>query len=128
MFDQGRRRVVDDLPPVPLGPFGIAGDRDCAELEPGFGATAIGVGLVASHSLQTAGATMYVMLVTIGTMWGIEFPVALFLSKGTELAATAAEPVSWGKIKSLASILGPLAKIIARSKRLRNSRTLPGQS
>jgi putative MATE family efflux protein len=67
------------------------------------GYAAIGVGLVASHSLQTAGATVYVMLVTIGTMWAIEFPLALFLSRGTELGPYG---VAWAMV--VAMIARPL--------------------
>jgi putative MATE family efflux protein len=63
-----------------------------------LGYSAIGIGLVASHSLQTAGATMYVMLVTIGTMWGIEFPLALFLSKGTDLGPYG---VAWAMVAAM---------------------------
>ncbi len=63
-----------------------------------LGYAAIGIGLVASQSLQTAGATMYVMLVTIGTMWGIEFPLALFLSRGTELGPYG---VAWAMVAAM---------------------------
>jgi Na+-driven multidrug efflux pump len=62
------------------------------------GYSAIGIGLVASHSLQTAGATMYVMLVTIGTMWGIEFPLAYFLSRSTDLGPYG---VAWAMVASM---------------------------
>jgi putative MATE family efflux protein len=67
------------------------------------GYTAIGVSLVASHSLQTAGATVYVMLVTIGAMWGIEFPLAYFLSRGTELGPYG---VAWAMV--IAMLARPL--------------------
>jgi putative MATE family efflux protein len=63
-----------------------------------IGYSAVGIGLVASHSLQTAGATVYVMLVTIGTMWGIEFPLALFLSRGTELGPYG---VAWAMVAAM---------------------------
>ena len=51
------------------------------------GYVAMGIGNVAAQSFQTAGATVVVMFVTLVTMWGIEFPVALYLSRETELGA-----------------------------------------
>lgn len=63
-----------------------------------LGYTAVGIGLVASSSLQTAGATVYVMLVTIGTMWGLEFPLAFFLSRGTELGPYG---VAWAMVAAM---------------------------
>jgi putative MATE family efflux protein len=63
-----------------------------------IGYTAIGVGMVASHSFQTAGATIFVMLVTLGTMWGIEIPLAVVLSRYTELGAYG---LAWAMVVSM---------------------------
>ncbi|MBM2810051.1 MAG: efflux family protein [Chloroflexi bacterium] len=63
-----------------------------------IGYTAIGIGMVASHSFQTAGATMYVMLVSLGTMWGIEFPLAFLLSRVTDLGPYG---VAWAMVASM---------------------------
>jgi putative MATE family efflux protein len=63
-----------------------------------IGYTTVGIGLVASHSFQVAGATMYVMLVTLGTMWAIEFPLAFVLSKFTDLGPYG---VAWAMVASL---------------------------
>ena len=46
---------------------------------------ALGIGNVAAQSFQTAGATVVVMLVTLATMWGLEFPLAIVLSRATDL-------------------------------------------
>lgn len=45
----------------------------------------MGIGQIFAQSFQTAGATMFVMLVTLGTMWGVELPLGLLLSRGTDL-------------------------------------------
>ncbi|MBM2810270.1 MAG: hypothetical protein HW416_1029 [Chloroflexi bacterium] len=62
------------------------------------GYTALGIGMVASSSFQTAGATMYVMFVTLGTMWAIEFPLAFLLSKFTDLGPYG---VAWAMVASM---------------------------
>jgi len=62
------------------------------------GYSAIGVGMVASHAFQTAGATVYVMLVTLGTMWGIEIPLAVVLSRFTDLGPYG---LAWAMVASM---------------------------
>ena len=63
-----------------------------------IGYTAVGLGMVASHSFQTAGATVYVMLVTLGTMWGIEIPLAVLLSRFTDLGPYG---LAWAMVASM---------------------------
>jgi putative MATE family efflux protein len=63
-----------------------------------IGYSAVGIGMVASHSFQTAGATMYVMLVTLGTMWGIELPLAILLSRFTDLGPYG---LAWAMVASM---------------------------
>ena len=62
----------------------------------GYGA--MGLGNVAAQSFQTAGATVVVMLVTLATMWGIEFPLAYFLSRHTELGALG---IAWAMVSPM---------------------------
>lgn len=46
---------------------------------------AVALSMVGGQSFQNAGDTLFVMLVTLATMWAIELPLALFLSRGTGL-------------------------------------------
>lgn len=63
-----------------------------------IGYTAVGLGLVASHSFQTAGATIYVMVVTLGTMWGIELPLAVLLTRFLDFGPYG---VAWAMVASM---------------------------
>lgn len=54
-----------------------------------------GINMVFGQSFQTAGATLFVMLVNLGLLWGMELPLALFLSRGTELGALG---VAWAMV------------------------------
>ena len=67
------------------------------------GYVGLALGQVAQQSFQTAGDTVMVMLITLGTMWGLELPLAWYLTRSTDvgqfgvawamLAAMAARPV-----------------------------------
>lgn len=50
-----------------------------------IGYVAVALAMVGGQTFQTAGDTLFVMLVTLATMWAIELPLALFLSRGTPL-------------------------------------------
>ena len=50
-----------------------------------FGFVSMGIGQVAQNSFQMAGDTVGPMLITLGTLWGIEIPLAYLLSTFTWL-------------------------------------------
>lgn len=50
-----------------------------------IGYALVGLGMVVAQSFQTAGDTMIVMLVNLGTLWAVEVPLALLLSRATPL-------------------------------------------
>ncbi|OGG47117.1 MAG: hypothetical protein A3F84_23715 [Candidatus Handelsmanbacteria bacterium RIFCSPLOWO2_12_FULL_64_10] len=54
-----------------------------------------GVNMVLNQTFQTAGATFFVMLVTLGSLWGIELPLAFALSHWTGLGALG---IAWAMI------------------------------
>ncbi|MSQ24618.1 MAG: MATE family efflux transporter [Chloroflexi bacterium] len=60
-----------------------------------LGMVPTGLNQAFNQSFQTAGATLFVMLGTLGLMWGIELPLAFVLSKYTELGPLG---VAWGMI------------------------------
>lgn len=49
------------------------------------GYAVMGIGQIFAQSFNTAGATLFVMIVTLASMWGVELPLGLLLSRGTEL-------------------------------------------
>ena len=49
------------------------------------GYVGLALGQVAQQSFQTAGDTVVVMLITLGTMWGLELPLAWYLTRSTDL-------------------------------------------
>jgi Na+-driven multidrug efflux pump len=67
----------------------------------------LGMSQVFQQSLQTAGDTMTVMLITLGAMWGVEIPLAYFLTHSTDLGQFG---VAWAMLASIAIrpvIFGP---------------------
>ncbi|MBM2812628.1 MAG: family efflux transporter, partial [Chloroflexi bacterium] len=79
-------------------------DAELLELGAGWlmiqtvGYVGVGLGLVAGHTLQVAGATFFVMLVAIGSMWALEFPLALVLSRGTDLGPYG---IAWAMVAAM---------------------------
>ena len=67
------------------------------------GYVALAVGQVCQQSFQTAGDTVAVMLITLGTMWGLELPLAWYLTRSTDLGQFG---VAWAILASL--LLRPL--------------------
>ncbi len=63
------------------------------------GYVALAIGQVFQHSFQTAGDTMAVMLMTLGTMWVVEIPLAWYLTQSTDLGQFG---VAWAMLASVA--------------------------
>lgn len=55
----------------------------------------MGMNMIFGQSFQTAGATLFVMLVNLGLLWGLELPIALVLSRFTDLGALG---VAWAMV------------------------------
>ena len=62
------------------------------------GYVGLALGQVAQQSFQTAGDTLVVMLITLGTMWGLELPLAWYLTRSPELGQFG---VAWAMLASM---------------------------
>lgn len=71
-----------------------------------FGFIAMGLGQVAQNSFQMAGDTLTPMLITLGSLWGVEIPLAYLLSEFTWLGQFG---IAWAVV--VAMILRSLAYI-----------------
>ena len=61
---------------------------------------------VAQQSFQTAGDTVVVMLITLGTMWGLELPLAWYLTRSTDLGQFG---VAWAMLAAM--VVRPLVYV-----------------
>jgi len=71
-----------------------------------IGFVAMGIGQVAQNSFQMAGDTFAPMLVTLGTLWGVEIPLAYMLSQFTEMGQFG---IAWAIV--VAMILRPIVYV-----------------
>ncbi|MEE9286061.1 MAG: MATE family efflux transporter, partial [Dehalococcoidia bacterium] len=62
------------------------------------GFVALSLGQVAQQTFQTAGDTMAVMLITLGMMWGLELPLAWYLTGSTDLGQFG---VAWAMLAAM---------------------------
>ncbi len=67
------------------------------------GYVGLALGQVFQQSFQTAGDTMAVMLITLGTMWGLELPLAWYLTRSAEMGQLG---VAWAML--VAMVVRPL--------------------
>ena len=62
------------------------------------GYVGLALGQVFQQSFQTAGDTLAVMLITLGTMWGLELPLAWYLTRSTEVGQLG---VAWAMLATM---------------------------
>lgn len=62
------------------------------------GYVGLALGQVAQQSFQTAGDTLVVMLITLGTMWFLELPLAWYLTRSTDVGQFG---VAWAMLAAM---------------------------